>query len=336
MSRHEIDRMRVRLRLLVALLAHGVWVSVAVAQPQPEAKVARIGVLSGGGSGLQVGFEPFRQRLRELGYVEGRNITLELRNAEGRAERYPTLAAELVQLGVDVIVVQGNAALAALRRSTQRIPVVMAMIGDPVGAGFVASLAKPGGNITGLSNMGEGISAKWMALLKEAAPKVTRVGVLRDPANSAHANMFREIEAAGQKLGISPVAVEIRSTDALARVFSAMAAEGVNGLIILPDPMFGAQLGQIAHIATEQRLPAISMFREFAPAGGLMSYGPDFADNWRRAAEYVDRIVKGAKPADLPVSQPVKFELLINRKTARALGLTLAPSTLLRADQVIE
>jgi len=324
---------RVRLALVLALIA---CTLSFVAQSQPASRVARIGVLAAGGTAFQSGFEPFRQRLRELGYVEGRNLDLEVRNAEGRAERYPALAAELARLDVDVIVVHGNAAILALKRATQKVPIVMAMVGDPVGAGFVSSLAKPGGNITGFANYAEGISGKWLELLKEAASQTSRVGVLWDQNNVAHARMLRAIEEAGQPMGIGTFATHARGPDSIARAFSAMTAEKVDAVIVLPDPAFGASLQQIADLAAAQGLPAISVFREFPLAGGLMSYGPDFSDNWRRAAEYADKIVKGANPADLPVGQPVKFEMIINRKTEKALGLTLPASLLLRADETVE
>jgi putative ABC transport system substrate-binding protein len=232
--------------------------------------------------------------------------------------------------------VQGNAALVALRRATQTLPIVMAMIGDPVGAGFVASLAKPGGNITGLANMAEGLSGKWVELLKEAAPATTRIGVLRDENNIAHAKMWAAIQEAGRALGVGTVARDARRRDAIATAFSAMAADKVGAVIILPDPAFGANLRWIADLAIRHRMPAVAVFREFPLAGGLMSYGPSIADNWRRAAEYADKIVKGVKPADLPVGQPLEFELVVNRKTEAALGLTLPPAILLRADEVLQ
>jgi putative ABC transport system substrate-binding protein len=322
------------LRAVVLALAVCMLPNAAPGQPAPKA--VRIGVLAGGGSGLQIGLPSFRQRLRELGYVEGQNLALEVRSAEGQAERYAALATELVRLNVDVIVVQGNAALVALRQATQTTPIVMAMIGDPVGAGFVASLANPGGNITGLSNQAEGISAKWVELLKEAAPATTRVGVFWDPSNAAHAAMWGAIQEACRALRVGSVAQYVRGPDGITRAFGAMTAENVDALIILPDPVFGAKLRQIADLAARHKLPAISVFREFPIAGGLMSYGPSIADNWRRAAEYADKIVKGAKPADLPVGQPLNFELVVNGKTAAALGLTIRQSMLLRADRVIE
>lgn len=328
--------MRVTRIALITVLSLVLCAAPLAVQAQAAPKPVRIGVLAGGGSGLNLGLGPFRQRLGELGYVEGRNLALAVRNAEGRADRYPALAAELIRLEVDIIVVQGNAALVALRKETQSIPIVMAMIGDPVGAGFVASLAKPGGNITGLSNQAEGISAKWVELLKEAAPGTTRIAVLLDSKNLAHAKMWNAIEQASQALGVRTVARDVRGPDAISVAFSAMAADKVDAIILLPDPAFGANLRRIAALAGAQRLPAIAVFREFPLAGGLMSYGPSFADNWRRAAEYVDKIVRGAKPAELPVGQPVKFELVVNRKTEKALGLTLPPSILLRADEVLQ
>lgn len=321
---------------LGAVFAVAACVVPLAARAQPATNVVRIGVLAGGGSGFQTGFEPFRQRLRELGYVEGRNLALEVRNAEGRADRYPALATELVRLNVDVIVVQGNAALVALRKETQSVPIVMAMIGDPVGAGFVESLARPGGNITGLSNQAEGVSGKWVQLLKEAAPGTTRMGVLWDSKNVAHTQMLGAIQEAGRALGVDPVARDVRGSDAMANAFSAFVTDKIGAVIVLPDPAFGANLPQIARLAAGHRLPAIYGFRAFPLAGGLMSYGPSIADNWRRAAEYTDKIVRGMKPADLPVGQPLEFELVINRKTATALGLTIPPSLLLRADRVIE
>lgn len=306
------------------------------AEAQQPPKLARVGVLAGGGSAFDVGFEPFRQRLRELGYVEDQTIALLVRNAEGRAERYRELAAELVQLRVDVIVVQGNAALVALKQATQTIPIVMANIGDPVGAGFVASLARPGGNVTGLSNMAEGVSQKWVELLKEVAPKATRLAVLWDPRNVAHASMWREIQVAGQALRVTPLVWEVRGPDEIERAFSAMDTERIGALIILPHPVAGANRRLIVGLAAKHLLPAIYPFREFAEAGCLMSYGPSNADLWRRAASYVDKILKGTKPAELPVEQPVKFELVINLKTAKQIGLTIPPNVLARADKVIK
>ena len=320
---------------LVALSC-GLLLVPHAADAQQARKLARVGVLAGGGFAFQPGFGAFRQRLRELGYMEGQTIALEVRNAEGRAERYPEFAAELVRLRVDVIVAQSNPAVVALKRATQTIPIVMAIVGDPVGSGFVASLPRPGGNITGLSNMAEGISTKWVELLKEAAPKAIRFGVLLVPATAAHASMWEEIQRAGRAFRVVTKAWEVRGSEEIDRAFAAMGTEGVGALIVLPHPVTSVNQQQILGLLVKHRLPAIRPFRDFAEAGGLMSYGPNFVDLWRRAADFVDKILKGAKPADLPVEQPMRFELAINMKTAKALGLTFPPSIMVRVDQVIE
>lgn len=328
--------MGVRPLVLAVAFVLSVGAPPLVSQPSAKPRVVRIGVLAGGGAGFKIGFEPFRQRLRELGYVEGENLALDVRNAEGRAERYPSFAAELVHLKVDLIVVQGNAALVALRQETQTIPIVMTMIGDPVGAGFVASLARPGGNITGVANMAEDISGKWVELLRDASPGSARMGVLWDPNNAAHMKMWKAIRSAAETLGIGTMAKDVRGPDGIEGAFAAMAADKVDAVVVLPDPAFGAQLRQIATLAAKHRMASISFFPEFSRAGGLMSYGPSFAHQWIRAAEYVDKIVKGAKPADLAVGQPLKFELIVNRKTEKDLGLALPSSILLRADEVLQ
>ena len=259
-----------------------------------------------------------------------------MRTAENRAERFPELAAELVQLKVDVIIVQGNAALAALKPASPTIPIVMAQVGDPVGSGFVASLARPGGNITGLSNMAEGVAHKWVELLKEVNPRATRLGVLWDPQIAVHTKMWSEIQEAGRALKVTPLAWEARGADDIKRAFAAMASEKVGGVIALPYPVAGQHRRLIVDLAMKHRLPSVYPFREFAEAGCLMTYGPSNADLYRRAADYVDKILKGARPADLPVEQPTKFELIINRKTAKALAVTIPPSLLARADEIID
>jgi putative ABC transport system substrate-binding protein len=304
------------------------------ADAQQARNVPRVAILAGGGAGFAAGFEPFRQRLRELGYVEDQTIALVVRNAEGRADRYAELANDVVRIAPTVIVVQGNAALAALRQVTRTLPIVMANIGDPVGAGFVTSLARPGGNITGLSNMAEGISAKWVELLKEVTPKATRIAVLRDPRNVAHTSMWNEIERAGRTVGVVPVTWSVASSDQIGGVLAAARGD-VGALIVLPQPAVSANLRQIIGFAAKHRLPTMYLNRALVDAGGLMSYGPSVEDLWRRAAEFVDKIVKGAKPADLPVDQPTRLELVINLNTAKALGLTIPPSVLLRADHLI-
>jgi ABC-type uncharacterized transport system substrate-binding protein len=327
--------MRILIVALAIVLAID-WDALPAARAQQAAKVARVGVLAGGGSLFQAGFESFRARLRELGYVENQTVVLLVRSAEGRAERYRELAAELVQLRVDVIVAQGNPALVALKQTTPTTPIVMAQVGDPVGSGFVASLARPGGNVTGLSNMAEGVSHKWVELLKEVSPRATRLAVLWDSRITAHLGMWREIQVAAQALGMTAQTWEARGPDEIERAFPAMGPEKIGGVIILPHPVAGQNRRLIVELAAKHRLPAIYPFREFAEAGCLMSYGASNTDLYRRAADYVDKILKGARPADLPVEQPTKFELIINRKTAKALGLTIPQSLWARADEVIE
>src|SRR3954464_2192565 len=321
-------------RLPAVLVAITLCAASFVLQAQ-SAKPLRVGVLAGGGPAFESGIQPFRQRLRELGYQEDKGLVIEVRNAQGRSERYAPLSAELVGLKVDVIVVQGNAALFSLKQATQTIPIVMANIGDPVGAGFVTSLTRPGGNITGVSNMAEGVSAKWVELLREASPRVSSVAVLWDPKNVAHRSMWKEIEDAGRTLGVATKALEFRGRDDLARAFSKIAAEKISATIILPHPAAGANLQQIVALTASHRVPAVYLSRDFPQAGGLMSYGPSLPDMWARAAEYVHLIAKGAKAGDLPVNQPTKFALVVNRKSAAALGLTLPPSLLLRAEEIL-
>jgi putative tryptophan/tyrosine transport system substrate-binding protein len=317
--------------LLVVLIT-----STLAAHAQPRSKTVRVGVLAGGGPGFHAGLEPFRQRLRDLGHREGPDFVLDVRDADGHVERYPTLAAELVRLNPDVIVVQGNAALTALKAATSTIPIVMASIGDPVGAGFVASLARPGGNITGTSNMYEGVSGKWVELLKEMIPSLTRVGVLGDTQNVAHSRMRKEVEEAARRLAITPVARHVVTGRELAEAFARMADDKVRAVILLPQPGVGANLRPIVDLSVKHHLATMYPNREFALAGGLMGYGPSVADQWRRSAEYVDKILRGAKPAELPVAQPTTFELVVNRKAASALGLTIPPALLVRADHVVE
>jgi putative ABC transport system substrate-binding protein len=324
-----------RRKLIVALGAGALGAPFgSFAQQAP--KLFRVGVLAGGGSNFDAGFGPFRQRLQELGYVEGRTISLVVRNAEGRAERLAEFAGELVRLPADVIVVQGNNVLAALQQATQTIPIVMATIGDPVGSGFIASLAKPGGNITGLANMADDLSAKWVELLKEVAPKVTRLAVLWDSRVAAHQSMWREIQRASRDLKVAPRVWEARTPEEIERAFAAMDSEAMGALIVLPHPPFIVNRRQISELAIKHRLPAIYLFREFAEAGCLMAYGPSVADLWSRSADYVDKILKGVKPMDLPVAQPTKFEFVINMKTAKALGIKIPNSILVQATTVIE
>jgi len=281
--------------------------------------------------------EAFRQGLRELGYVEGKDIVIEYRWAEGRFERLPALAADLVRLKVDVILAAGPPAAPAAKDATESIPIVTTSAIEPVESGLVASLARPGGNITGLtSTAGPEIVGKQLQLLKEAVPKVSRVAVLWNPTNPAHLLALGEAKVAARSLGVQLQLLETRGPDEFERAPAAATRERAGALLILRDPMFFVHRTRFADFAAKSRLPTMSGLREFVEAGGLMGYGPSLPDLFRRAPTFVDKILKGAKPADLPVEQPTKFELVINLKTAKALGLTIPRSILIRADKLIE
>ena len=280
--------------------------------------------------------EAFRQGMRELGYVEGQNIVFEERWAEGKAERLPDLAAELVSRKVDVIVAGGTLAPLAAMRATKTIPIVLGAAGAPVETGLVASLGKPGGNVTGLSNLSADLTAKRLQLLKEVVPRVTRVAVLWNAANPVAAVVMRETEATARTLGLSVQSLEVRGPDDFEKALRAAMSGGASALFVIDDPLVFIARLRIADFAVRNRLPMTAFYRPFAEAGGLMSFGANLADLFHRAAIYVDKILKGAKPADLPVEQPTKFELIINLKTAKALGLTIPPSLLGRADEVIQ
>ena len=314
--------------------------SLGTAAAQPPEKVPRVGYLNPGSSSdplRQRRLEAFRQGLRELGYVDGQNIAVESRWAEGQYDRYPALAADLVRLKVDVIVAQSGAATQAAQQATRTIPIVMSLVLDPVGIGLVPSLARPGGNVTGTSFMAPDLVGKQLELLRELVPKVSRVALLRNPANPASAQGLRDAEAAARALGVRLQALEAQDPQEIDSAFAAMTRERAGALLVLPDPIFGNQRRQIAELAAKRRLPAIyGGTPEYAEAGGLMVYGPNELDLHRRAAIYVDKLLKGAKPADLPVEQPTKFELVINLRTAKAIGLTIPPSLLQRADQIID
>ena len=306
---------------------------------QQATKVHRIGYLMAGSapSGPDPRAEDFRQGLRDLGYVEGQNLHIEYRYADGSDTRLRDLAAELVRLQVEVIVAGGSAATRAAQQATRTIPIVMASSGDPVGRGFVASLARPGGNITGLSNFVAELPGKQLELLKEAVPQGNRIAVLTNPAAPSHGAEMETLAVAAKALGVHVHVVTLRSRDELAGAFAALAREGAEALVVLGEPLLLDHIiGAIMDLAAQHRLPAIYRWRSHVEAGGLMSYGPNQPAYWRRIAYYVDRILQGAKPADLPVEQPTKFELVINLKTAQALGITIPPSLLLLADEVIQ
>src|SRR3989442_8731291 len=327
-------------RTFLATLAGGLLAAPLAAKAQPREKVPRVGYLSPGSPSepfRRRRFEAFRQGLRELGYVEGQNIAIESRWAEGRYERYFALAADLVRLKVNVIVAVGGRATQDAQQATRTIPIVMSVVIDPLGSGLVASLARPGGNVTGLTIMASDLVGKQFEVLKEVVPKVSRVALLRNPANPASAQGLRDAEAAARALGVRLQALEARDPQEIDSAFAAMTRERAGALLIFPDPIFGNQRRQIAELAAKRRLPAIyGGTPEYAEAGGLMVYGPNELDLNRRAAIYVDKLLKGAKPADLPVEQPTKFELVINLRTAKAIGLTIPPSLLQRADQIID
>ena len=303
---------------------------------QPGAKVARIGVLTLSTATWTPDGEAFRQGLREHGYVEGQNIALEHRDAAGRADRLPALAGELVRLKVDVIVTQSNVAALAAKHATQTIPIVMAIAGDPVKAGVVGNLARPGGNVTGLTLMQTELSGKRLQLLKEVAPKITLVAVIWNPTDPPGAHSLRETEAAARSLGLKLHAIQARSPAELDAAFKAVADVRPSAFFTLPGGMFQDNLRRIIDFAAKAGLPGVFPNRAFAEAGGLLSYAPSLAANWRRAAVFVDKILRGAKPADIPIEQPTKFELVINMKTAKALGLTVPASVLVQADLVID
>jgi ABC-type uncharacterized transport system substrate-binding protein len=308
-------------------------------EAQPAPKIARIGFLSPSSASaprIPLRLGAFRQALRELGYVEGQNIIIESRWADGRYARLPQLAAELVRLKVDVIVTYAPPAIQAAKEATGTIPIVMAGILDPVATGFVAGLSRPGGNITGLSLMAPELVGKQLAVLKEVLPKISRVALLGNPVNAGTGPQVRHGQEAARALGLHLLLLEARGPSEIDTAFATMSRERVGALIILLNVMLNDHRARIEDLAAARQLPVVHGVTDQVEGRSLMAYGPSFSDSWRRAATYVDKILKGARPADLPVEQPTKFELVINRKTAKALGLTIAPSLLLRADHVIE
>jgi putative tryptophan/tyrosine transport system substrate-binding protein len=313
--------------------------TTSLAQAQQPKKVPRIGYLSGADPAREsTGSEAIRLALRERGYIEGQNIATEYRYAEGKTDRLPELAAELVRLKVDIIVVSGgNTQVRAVKNATKTIPIVMAGGSDPVEAGLVESLARPGGNVTGLTNLARELSGKRLELLKEAVPKIARVAILYDPATPSVALSVKEdlpVAARALRLTIQPW--EVRSADDFEKVFAALNKQRPDGLYVPQGGLMNANLKRIVGLALKSRLPSMYSYREAVDAGGLMYYGADLADSYRRVAYFVDRILKGAKPADLPVEQPTKFEFVINLKTAKQIGVTIPPNVLARADKVIK
>jgi putative ABC transport system substrate-binding protein len=308
----------------------------AVAQAQQPAKVPRIGYLSGPGlSVLAARIEAFRQGLRELGYVEGKNIVIEWRSAEGKFDRLPELAAELVRLKVDVIVSPGPTDTRAAKEATSTIPIVMAQDTDPVGSGFVASLARPGGNITGLASLSPEMSGKQLELLKEIVPKLSRLAIIGNSTNPGDAQALRETVLAAGSFGVYLQYLDVLDPKDIEPAFRAATKGRADALLVFGNPVLNAHRTQVVDLAVKHRLPATYTRPEFVEAGGLMIYGTSYTDLSRRAATYVDKILKGAKPGDLPVEQPKKFELVINLKAAKQIRLTIPPNVLARADRVI-
>jgi len=326
-----------RRKILVALGA-GLFTAPLAAGAQPTGKVYRIGfIATAPRNEIEHLIKALDEGLRELGYVEGRNVVFERRFADGKQERLAALAVELVQSKVDIIVSGSNPVIAAIRQATATIPVVMGVSRDPVGSGFIASLARPGGNITGLANdPAPEIMGKNLELLKEAAPRVSRVAFLWNPVPAGAAIYKNAVETAARNLGVTLQSVEIRAENEFESAFAAMIRERVNGVVVTSDPIFLGSRSQLVRLAGRHRLPTVYVQREFVEAGGLMSYGGNLAYQFRRAAVYVDKILKGAKPADLPVEQPTQFDLVVNMRTAKDLGIKIPNSVLALATKVIE
>ena len=304
------------------------------ADAQQTVKIPRIGFLGASSSSFySTRLETFRHALRELGYIEGKNIAVEYRFADGNIDRLPQLAAELVSLNVDMIVTTPNAS--AAKNATKTIPIVFAAIADPVAQGIVLSLARPGGNVTGLTILAPELTGKRLALVKEVSPRISRVGFLLNPLGQSSSILLKESETAAQELGLQIQRLEVRTVNDFNTAFATAIKDGVHALITGPQALINTHRARILEFALKNRLPAIFTNPEAVEAGGLMSYSPDFTEQFRRAATYVDKILKGAKPAELPVEQPTKFELVINLKTAKQIGLTIPPNVLARADRVI-
>jgi putative ABC transport system substrate-binding protein len=325
-----------RRRFLLTSVA-GALAAPLAAEAQQAGRVHRIGFLAGGSPGSSApNVAQFRQGLRELGYAEGQNIVIEYRWAEGKPDRLPELAADLVRLKVDLIVAPGSTSAQPAHQATRTIPIVMISVGDPIALGLVASLSRPGGNVTGNASYGPELVGKQLELLKEIVPNVKRVAVFWTPTNPAHVRSLKDLEVPARLLAIQVVPLKIVTADDFEEAYRIAATERAVAAWFLGDPMFLLHRARLTTLALNARLPTMFFTREHVDAGGLVSYGPLFADLYRRAATYVDKILKGTKPADLPVEQPTKLELVINLKTAKALGLTIPQSLLLRADEVIQ
>ena len=318
---------------IIVLLLGLTLASVHLAGAQQPKKAYRVGFLSPLESPQY--FEAFRRGMRELGYAEGQNLIIDYRSAKGMPERFPDLAAELVRLKVDIIVAASGGGALAAKKATGTIPIVMGQTGDPIASGLVASLARPGGNVTGLTALAIELTGKRLELLKEAVPKASRVAVLSTPASTENEASMTSMEEAARSLGVQLRAIEVRDVRDFEKVFSTITKERSGALMVLTGPLLTTNRRRIVELAAKNRLPAMYGISEFVDAGGLMFYGASLSDMYRRAAVYVDKILKGTKPADLPVEQPTKFEFVINLKAAKQIGLTIPPNLLARADRVI-
>lgn len=324
-------------RKLVLALGAGVLAGAGVVRAQAPATIRRVGLLSPSSpSDATLWYQAFRQALRDLGWVEGKNISFEYRYAEGRQDRFSDLAADLVRLEVDVIVAFATTESLAAQKATRIIPIVMAAGGDPVAIGLVESLARPGGNVTGLSQMIAELGGTRLALLKEIVPKLSRVAVLWSPQSASSTLYWKDLQLPARQAGLQLHSMEVRTPDELDKAFEDATRARAEALVVTGAPVITANQKRIVDLAAKSRLPSISQTSEFADAGGLVAYGPDRVDLYRRAAAYVDKILRGAKPGDLPIEQPTKFELVLNLKTAKVLGVTIPPSVRFRADRVIE
>ena len=329
--------MNSRRKFIVALGASALAAPFGSFSQQQPAKIPRIGLLSPYSlSDTALWHEAFRQGLRDLGWVEGKNISIEYRYAEGKSDRLPDLAADLVRLKVDIIVATGNTDALAAKNATRAIPIVVASASDPVTLGLVESLARHGGNITGLSQISLEMVGKRLELLKEMVPSLSRVAVLWNPQGTTSPLSWKEIQLPARQLGVQLHSLEVRSPNNFDKAFEDATRARAGALAVMPDPLFTGNLRRIADLAAKNRLPSIFHLREFADSGGLVAYGPERADLFRRAATYVDKILNGTKPGDLPIEQPTKFELVVNLKTAKTLGIRIPQSILVRADRVIE
>jgi putative ABC transport system substrate-binding protein len=323
-------------KLFFCLLVTALLATSSITQAQQPTKMPRMGYLTAGSLGAQsIRIDALRQGLRELGYVEGKNIVIEYRHAEGKFDRLLALAAELVRLKVDIIVSGGPTVTRAAKEATTTIPIVMVQDSDPVGSGFVSSLAHPGGNITGLSTLAPELSGKRLELLKEVVPKLSLVAVLGDSTEPANARTLKEIELAAKGLGIKHQYQDVVSPKDIEPALRSASKGGADAVLLLASAVYTPRRKELTDLVIKSRLPAIYISAEFVDDGGLMSYGVSFFDLYQRAATYVDKLLKGRKPADLPVEQPIKFEFTVNLKTAKQIGLTIPPNVLARADKVI-